>query len=275
MHRQLLLAGVLCAAAPLAAHAQDTTSQAKPLWEAGVFSFAVAQTAYPGAEERISRGFALPWLIYRGNFFRVDENTVGLRAVKTPTTEVDIGFAGSFGASSSEVKVREGMPSLGTLFEFGPRLKVNLPDPAPGAKLQLKLPLRAVLDVSNSFRQRGIAFEPEISASWPLSAGTRLTTEASWIFGDRKLNDHLYGVESADATATRPAYEGRAGLVATRLSLRTATTLNRDWSLFSFARVDLLKGAANNASPLVKKSSGPSYGVGLSWTFWRSQSLEE
>ena len=118
-------------AADSAAPEAGGTASPKPLWEAGVFGFAVSQTAYPGAAERTNRAFGLPFVIYRGKYFRVDENTVGLRAVKTPTTELDIGFAGSFGARSTDVVARSGMPSLGTLFEFGPRLKVNLPAPTP------------------------------------------------------------------------------------------------------------------------------------------------
>jgi MipA family protein len=281
--RRLLLVA-LFAAAPAAAQTHtnpntdtDTdpnpntrTATPKPLWEAGLFGFGVSQTAYPGAAERVGRGFVLPYLIYRGKFLRVDDNTVGVRALKTPTTELDIGFSGSFGASSNDVKVREGMPSLGTLFEFGPRLKVNLSE-----RVQLKLPLRAVFDVSNQFRGRGAAFEPELSAGWRLTPATRLTTEVSLIVGDRRLNDHLYGVDPAFATADRPRYEGKAGLIATRLALSTATTLHRDWSLFTFARVDVVKGATNEASPLVRKSAGPSVGVGLAWTFWRSERSEE
>lgn len=272
-----------CCAALLAACAATAWSQTseepapapKPLWEAGVFGFGVSQTAYPGADERVTRGFGLPFVIYRGKFFRVDENTVGVRAVKTPTTELDIGFSGSFGASSTDVKVREGMPSLGTLFEFGPRLKVNLGQPLPGTSLRLKLPLRAVFDVSNQFRGRGAAFEPELSMSWRAMGSTRINTDLGFILGDRRLNDHLYGVDPAFATPTRPAYEGKAGLIATRLSLSSATTLTKDWDLFTFARVDVTKGAANDASPLVRKSVGPSVGIGLAWTFWRSERLEE
>jgi MipA family protein len=102
-----------------------------------------------------------------------------------------------------------------------------------------------------------------------------LSTQMSLIVGDRRLNHHLYGVDPQFATADRPSYEGKAGLIATRLALSTATTLNRDWSLFTFARVDVVEGAANEASPLVRRSAGPSFGVGLAWTFWRSERREE
>lgn len=257
-----------------AAQAQDESSAPKPLWEVGLFGFAVSQAAYPGAADRVQRAFGAPFFIYRGKFLRADENTVGVRAVKTPTTEIDIGFSGSFGASSNDVKVREGMPSLGTLFEFGPRLKVNLGSPLPRSKLRLELPARGVFDVSNSFRGRGFAVEPELDFRYPLIEGTELGVRLALIFGDRKLGDHLYGVDPQFATATRGAFEGKAGLIATRLGLSTSTNLAKDWQLFSFLRYDLVKGAANRASPLVLKSGGATLGVGLSWTFWRSERME-
>lgn len=252
----------------------DDAASPKPLWEVGLFGFGVSQTTYPGAAERTNRAFALPFFIYRGKFFRADENTVGVRALKTPTTELDIGFSGSFGASSNAVEVRRGMPSLGTLFEFGPRLKINLPAPMPGSRLRLELPLRAVFDVSDSFQGRGLSFEPELDFDVRVAAGTRLGAKFGLIFGDRKLNDYVYGVAPQFATAARPAYAGKAGLIASRLRLSTATRLSKDWDLFTFARYDSVAGAANQDSPLVRKSGGPSVGIGLAWTFWRSERLE-
>lgn len=246
----------------------------RPLWEAGLFGFAVSQQAYPGAAEHTRRAFGLPFVVYRGRYFRVDDNTVGVRALNTPLAELDIGFAGSFGASSSDVAVRSGMPSLGTLFEFGPRLKLNLPAPLPGTRLRLSLPVRAVLDVSDGFRSRGVSFEPELELGWRLAGGTRLGAKAGLILGDRALNDHLYGVAPAYATASRPAYDGKAGLMAARLSLSSATRLSADWDVFTFARLDTVRGAANADSPLVRKTSGASVGIGLSWTFWRSAQME-
>jgi MipA family protein len=259
-----------------AAHAQDESSapKPKPLWEAGLFGFAVSQAAYPGAADRVQRGIALPFVIYRGKFLRADESTVGVRAIKTPTTEVDIGVSGSFGASSNDVKVREGMPALGTLLEFGPRLKVDLGAPLPRSRLRFELPARGVFDLSNSFRNRGFAVAPELDLRTPLIEGTELGARIGLILGDRKLNHYLYGVDPAFATATRAAYEGKAGLIATRLGLSTSTALAKDWQVFSFLRYDVVKGAANEASPLVLKSGGASVGVGLSWTFWRSERTE-
>ena len=87
MHRRMARActALLIACAAPAWSQTSEEPAAKPLWEAGVFGFGVSQTAYPGADERVNRGFGLPFVIYRGKFFRVDENTVGVRAVSART----------------------------------------------------------------------------------------------------------------------------------------------------------------------------------------------
>ena len=137
-------------AALLAAHATaQTAPQAsgapapKPLWEVGGAVFAATQPAYPGAATRTSRAIALPFVIYRGEFLRAEQNNVGLRAIKTPRYELDVGFAGSLGSSSSDVPARAGMQNLGTLIEFGPRLKVNIGEVTNGrSSLWVELPVR-------------------------------------------------------------------------------------------------------------------------------------
>ena len=148
---------------------QDTPAQpaassaAKlPLWEAGLFGIGCTQPAYPGAEDRASRALGLPYLIYRGTYLRAEQGSLGLRALKTPRIEADIGFAASLGSHSSGSAARQGMADLGTMIEFGPRLKINLGDVSTGrSDSRLQFPLRAVIDVSHGFGSRGVAFEPQ------------------------------------------------------------------------------------------------------------------
>ena len=71
----------------------------------------------------------------------------------------------------------------------------------------------------------------------------------------------------------RPSYEARAGLISTRLSFNASRRLGQDWRVFGFARMDSVAGAANRSSPLVESRSGTSFGLGLSWTWLRSDTL--
>jgi outer membrane protein len=258
----LLAAGTASAQAPAAS---------KPLWELGGVALGVSQQAYPGSDQQVNRALALPFFLYRGPFLRADGETLGVRAVKTPTVEVDLGVAASLGSSSRQLDARRGMPTLGTLVEVGPRVKWQLGDGPAGAKWQANFPLRAVFDLSDSLSQRGLAFEPELVLSRNTSNGWSWSARGGLVAGNRKLNDTFYGVAPVFATAARPAYEAKSGLIAWRLGASASRPITPDWSFFTFARVDTVAGAANDNSPLVRQKTGTSVGLGVSYTWLRSE----
>jgi MipA family protein len=252
--------------------ANETTPPAQPLWELGVFGVGISQQAYPGSDQTVNRGLLLPYAVYRGEYFRADRNTAGIRAIKTPTIEVDVGFAGSFGSSSDDVDARRGMPDLGTLIEFGPRLKWNIGPGPGGGRWRADLPIRGVFDMSDGARHRGVAFEPELTFERRASNGWAYNTSIGAIIGDTKLNRTFYEVAPRFATPERRAYTAKSGLIGYRLGLSLTKSLTPDWRMFAFARVDSVNGAANDASPLIKQNTGASVGIGLAYTWRRSQS---
>jgi outer membrane scaffolding protein for murein synthesis (MipA/OmpV family) len=266
----LLAAGT--AAAQAAAPSREGGS-APPRWEIGVFGLGVSQQAYPGSDTQLSRGLVLPYVIYRGRVLRAEQGGAGLRALKTDRMEVDVGFAGSFGSRADEVPARQGMPKLGTLVEFGPRLKINLTGPGEtwmGGRWRVELPVRGVFDLSDGFANRGVSFEPELQFSRRSASGFNYRTTVSAIVGNRDLTDTFYGVAPAFATPTRPAFSAEAGLVGWRLGTSFSRPLTPDWTLFGFVRLDSVSGAANRASPLVRQTNGVTGGLGISWTWMRS-----
>ncbi|CAM8651590.1 OmpV Outer membrane protein V [Comamonadaceae bacterium] len=272
------LRSALCAAALLAtalgatsAHA-DTASEGLPLWELGVFAGAVSTPAYPASVERSGLGLVLPVLVYRGEIFRAERGSVGARLVHTEDTEFDIGFAASLPASSNDIAARKGMPDLGTLVEFGPRLKTVLARPDSQSQVRLELPLRSVIEVQGGLRTQGFAAEPELI--WETRApgsAWRFSTSASLIFGDARLNRYFYGVPADLATAQRPAYDAQSGLIASRFSVSASRALGPDLRVFGFVRAENYAGNANTSSPLHLRSTGTSAGIGLNWTLRRSE----
>ena len=269
MKFSLFVGGVFFAAA-LTAQAQD---RSLPLWEVGAFAGLASTPAYPGSAERSSRALVLPFLIYRGDVLRVDRSSFAARIVHADDYEVDVGFSGALPASSDDIAVRRGMPDLGTLLEFGPRLKMTLARPTQTSRIRLEVPLRAVMEFNNGVRTQGASFEPELAyEALDLSSGWRYSASGSLVFGDSQLNNYFYGVSPQFATATRPAYDAQAGLIATRLGLSTAKDISPDVRVFGFVRYELYDGAANRASPLFLQSNGTSVGVGLTWILSRSES---
>ncbi len=265
----LTAATLLCG--PVAAQSAAPPGASEPLWEVGGVAFGLTQQAWPGASEDVRRAIALPYVLYRGPWLRIDRGAFGLRAVKKSGFELDIGFSGSLGSSAKETVARRGMPELGTLVEFGPRGRWDLGAAPGGGQWRVELPLRGVFDLSDSFASRGLTLEPEIQWNHKDLAGWRLTASAGVLLGDRQLAGTFYDVAPAYATALRPAYEAKAGLIAWRLGLTASHRLTPDWRVFGFGRLDSVAGAANADSPLVSRTTGYSAGIGLQWTWMRSQ----
>ncbi|MFL6658015.1 MAG: MipA/OmpV family protein [Massilia sp.] len=258
-----------CAAllfAASAAHAQQL-----PLWELGAFGGVATTPAYPGSSDRSTRGLALPFFIYRGDVFRVDQQGIGARLLRSDRVELDLGLAASLPARSRDVSARSGMPNLGTLLEVGPRLKVTLARPDAQSRIRFDLPLRAVVEARAGLRSQGWTFEPKLlyethgeQEHWTFD------TYLGMVFGDRKINRYFYEVQPAYATAERPAYAADSGQMLVRVGASGSRLLNPDLRVFAFVRYESYAGAANRASPLMQQRTGSSAGLAFSWTFQRS-----
>ena len=256
-----------------AAHAQTDTA-GLPLWEVGAFAGALSSPAYPASTQRFTRQLVLPYLIYRGERLQVGREGINALLSLAPGYELDVGLSGSFPASSQDVTARQGMPDLGTLLEFGPRLKVGLGGPARGFRLGLELPLRNVIEFNGGARSQGIVFEPALVLEGAdIGAGWTLNAKAGMTWGDQHINQYFYGVPTEFATASRPAFEANAGLISARASVGTSKSLTPDLRFFGYARMDYYGLGANTASPLALQSSSPSLGVGLTWTLGRSDAV--
>lgn len=243
-----------------------------PLWELGLFGGAASTPAYPGADDRSTRALVLPMLIYRGKVLRADRSGVSARLLNTERIEFDLGFALSLPARSNDVAARAGMPDLHSLLEFGPRLKVLLAEPTSSSRVRLELPLRAPLELGNGFRRQGLVFEPRLVFETRDQADRwQADANVGAVFGSRRLNQYFYEVAPQYANAARPAYQAEGGLMMTRFGLSLSHRMTPDWRLFGFTRYDNYTRSVNRDSPLFRKNSGLSVGVGFAWTAYRSQ----
>jgi outer membrane protein len=241
-----------------------------PLWEAGLIGFGINQLAYPGAKEQVQRSIVLPYLVYRGDFFRADRGNVGLRAYKSDNLELDVGFAAALGSSEDDIEIRQDMPELGTLIEAGPRLRWTISDSIFGSRVRLDLPLRAVFDIEDGMRYSGISFEPALFADVVTDHNLSYTFGVSALFGSEKLTDRFYQVVEQYATIERPFYDAKPGLIALRGSGAISKKFSSKWRGFGFARYELVTAAKNKQSPLVVKSGGWSVGLGVTYIWAES-----
>ena len=258
--KRFLLAALLAAGGAYAA-------EPLPLWEAGIGAGAASTPAYPGSANRSARALALPFLIYRGEVLRSDQGGIGARLFHSDATQFDIGFALALPAHSRDVAARAGMPDLGTLIEFGPRLKLALGDP----RLQLELPLRTVLELKGGIQRQGWTFEPKLAYHLRgEEAHSNAEAQLGMVVGDARINRYFYEVAPAYATVARPGYQAGAGLMLLRAGVSASQHLNQDLRVYGFVRVESYAGAANRASPLMERRSGASVGVAFAWTLARS-----
>lgn len=245
-----------------------------PLWEIGAVAIAAYQPAYPGSDQELGRLRILPFGIYRGSVLHADGNGIGVRALRTPRWEWDVSGSGSFGSSANKVDARRGMPNIGTLVEIGPAVKINLGDLVDARReprlTQFEIPVRAVFDVSHQFDHDGWTFEPRLSHTAWTGQGFSLVVSASTLFGDRRLNHLYYGVDAPYATSTRPAYAAKAGLITTRLNASLRHRISPTVRMQYFAQFETVRGAANEASPLVRSKQDVGFGVSLIWGVWHS-----
>lgn len=263
--------GATCLFLSSASSAQSTPERNLPLWEIGVGAAAISTPSYPGSDERESRLLVFPNIVYRGEILRADRSGIAARVFRSDRAELDIGFAGALPSDSDDVDERAGMPDLGPLVEFGPRLKLRLLELGENRRLRAEFPLRAVIEARGGLHHRGSTFEPRLAYEMAGERGLwTLETNLSVVLGDRRINRHFYEVAPQYATAVRPAYAADSGLMATRLGLFGSRRIDEDLRVFGYLRFESYRGAANRDSPLHVKDNGVSGGVGVMWTFKRS-----
>jgi outer membrane scaffolding protein for murein synthesis (MipA/OmpV family) len=238
-----------------------------PLWELGLGAAALQLPHYRGSEQSRTWLLPLPYAVYRGRFLRADRE--GARAVllERKAFEVDLSVAGSAPARSDDNRARQGMPDLAPTFEFGPNANITF---ARGAdwKVELRAPTRAVFTVERSPRHVGWSAAPYLTAEW-MQAGWDVGVRAGGLWGDRRLHGITYDVAPEFATATRPAYRAAGGRSGWQATVGASRRFDSIW-LGAFARIDSVRGAAFEASPLVTRPNTWSAGIAMSWVFARS-----
>lgn len=273
---------LIIALAPLCAHStpDNFSMEQKPVWEAGIGGGYLSSFDYPGSKDPNTAQFALPFFIYRSEIFRVGDGGVGAVAVERPRLKVDISFGGALNAESEPDSVREGMPDLDLLFEFGPRLQYRLYEKQGDADSRIRLDwdskIRAVVGTDfKGVRAQGFVFSTGLAFRQKAIIGDKvdLVVNADITFGDQRYNDNFYTVTSDFANPQRASYKAKPGYVESRiflgLGIRPTPTLRifTGVALFSFAN------SANEASPLFETDTSTQYAVGLAWAPFRSNKL--
>ena len=254
---------------PLCSHARDA-----PLWEAGAGVAVIDFPDYRGSDERHAYVLPVPYVVYRGEFLKVDRENVRGLFFKNDKAELDVSLNGSVPVKSSDNRARQGMPDLKPTLEVGPSLNLFLLHSEPKqTNLDLRLPVRPVIDINAKYF--GYVFQPQLNLDVHDiggNAGWNLGLAAGPIFADQRYHQHLYGVDPAYATAARPAYTARGGYAGSQFISALSKRFPHYW-VGGFVKWDTLHGAIFEDSPLVKNKQNFTAGFAVSWIFAESKIL--
>jgi hypothetical protein len=101
----------------------DNVDATLSLWEFGAGGGAFYNPKYPASSEGRVFGLVLPFVVYRGETFRIGDGG-GARAIiiENETFEIDFSFDAALPSDSEDNSARIGMPELDFLGEIGPQM---------------------------------------------------------------------------------------------------------------------------------------------------------
>ena len=246
----------------------------RPLWEFGLGAGALVLPDYRGSAHNQSYLSPLPYFIYRGTWLKADRDGTRALLFNSDRVELDISLGATSPTRSREGTARAGMPKLNGTVEVGPNLNVLLMGSAQNRwRLEMRLPVRAAFTLQSEPRFVGTTFSPHLNLDiGQVAGGWNIGLLAGPLFADAKNHGFFYSVESPYVTATRAAYRAPGGYSGWRALAATSRRFGSMW-VGAFARYDQLSGAAFTDSPLVRRSSAVTLGVGVAWFFAGSSEL--
>ncbi|MDH3594618.1 MAG: MipA/OmpV family protein [Rhodospirillales bacterium] len=246
----------------------------RPLWEIGVVGGGGWLPDYPAADQNHVNGIALPYAVYRGEFFRAGDGA-GPRGlfVDIPWLELNVGLDASFPVDSDDNDARRGMDDLDYLLEAGPKLIGKLLADDPVNELDLSLAGRVVL--STDFKgvgYQGLTVNPAITyrRNGLFDIDLRAIAAVGATFGFDGFNEYFYEVGPADVRADRPRHRADPGYVGSEVSLGLSWGVTERIQFFGGTQIGFWTGSANDDSPLYRDEVTYAVGGGLRWTFFTS-----
>ena len=246
----------------------------RPLWELGVGIAGVRLPDYRGSDQSRVYALPLPFIVYRGQWLKADREGARALLFDSERVKVDVSLAATTPTRSRNNAAREGMPDLAATAEIGPNLNLTLAGSSSQRyRLDLRLPVRAAIALQRSPKVVGATFSPHLNLDLDsVAGGWHLGVLAGPMFGNRKLHDYVYGVDAAYVTGARPVYRASGGYAGWQALTATSRRFGNLW-VGAFLRYDSLRGAVFEDSPLVRRSSAVTFGLGLAWVLATSPEL--
>ncbi len=262
----------LCVAAE--SWASNESPGGLPLWELGIGVTMFHQPNYPGSDVRTTAAFPFPYIIYRGDWFRIDRSLQGI-LYETNRVKVDFSAGATSLVENGDSNARDGMPDLDPTFEVGPALSLLLSDPQRPDNIWARVSVRTAYSVDTDeweFDRQGWAFDSRLRYQRPLAGkALQLSVEIGATFADGDYTGYFYNVPEAYATSTRPAYSSGSGYAGSRLGLGL-NGVSGQWRWSLYGAYMNYTGSAFADSPLLDSEHDFTFGASIAWMFWTSKS---
>lgn len=251
-----------CTLGNTASHAESL-----PRWEVGLGLGVLSLPYYRGAANGRTYAIPFPYITYRGEHVRIDEEGFRGYLFRSERIRLDFSLAAGVPVPSDGNGARSGMPGLDPTVETGPSMEVLLWRASERDRaLWLKLPLRAAFSVAwGDIAHQGWVFAPFLdfgmrrgdpAQPWKvsLSAGPQ--------FADQSYHNYFYEVAPDYVTPQRAEYHAKTGYSGSRLTLVAQKKWGSYW-LSAFVRYDILQGATFTDSPVVERKYYYAVGAAL------------
>jgi MipA family protein len=249
-----------------------------PLWEAGLGVAGLSLPDYRGSDQQRFYVLPLPYLVYRGDFLRLDSKGLSGLLFHSERVQLNISADAWVSAKSTKNTARIGMPDLDPTVQIGPALEICLSKDTNSERVvQFRLPVRAVIATDLS-RWNAIGFVINPQLTFDLrnigpGGGWNFGLAVGPLFATEQYHDYYYEVAPKFAVpGFRPAYDARAGYSGSLLILSVTKRFGHIW-FGAFARYDELSGAVFANSPLMRTEHSLMGGFGFAWVFAESKTL--
>ena len=250
----------------LAGWQANASEERLPLWELGIGGGAFSLPQYMGSDERYTYPFAFPYIIYRGERWRLDRSGLRSRLFDSDRLSLDISLSGGLPVKNSN-KARAGMPDIHWTAEIGPKIRWQISD-SERIGWSAHLASRAAINIRGKYV--GWVTEPYLRYVFriPVSVGNlRIKTDIGALYGSQRYHETYYGVAPVYATATRPAYQAKSGLHSIYMKARVRYPIKDNMELFASLQARTVSAGVVKASPLVKSNLYTTAAVGVVWIF--------
>jgi len=250
----------------LAGWQANASEERLPLWELGIGGGAFSLPQYMGSDERYTYPFAFPYIIYRGERWRLDRSGLRSRLFDSDRLSLDVSLSGGLPVKNSN-KARAGMPDIHWTAEIGPKIGWQISD-SERIGWSAHLASRAAINIRGKYV--GWVTEPYLRYIYriPVSDGNlRIKTDIGALYGSQRYHETYYGVTPVYATATRPAYQAKSGLHSIYMKARVRYPIKDNMELFASLQARTLSAGVVKASPLVKSNLYTTAAFGMVWIF--------